>query len=1212
MKYGNIKLQLVLMKQNNDGNLSDEYYDYSKYLQVGAIHTLNLDDTLDRINLSLVGLPFRHELNPTSLLRLIVSQEQTDDDLETIVVNDTFDFALDQDDVEQPNLADNNYFIHNLSLVNPAIIAQQRVVDNISVTYKLQNVVTTSSSVDLVSKLNVDIVDANYDRTTGTGIFTPNGYFREMVYDGRLFSLYNAYAYAWKGVDITYPVGTLSESNQADASYDDTFSTIRNINQNILYDVNDDTITFDTPLLACYEAIKGTKNYRFKSFMPITITIYDLDISSQITTETSYLAVPSRYIKDNTFNNNTESLEDGLILESSYHYVFKNPDITSDAIEISIGYDNVNDILVNNEPQNRTISIQTQPNHSYTIRCVPYRYGNYNPYVITKYTYTNIVNFMGQFTSIQKLNEQYQCYMQFTFNVLDPNNMLVNMFQQADQIDAYYLFQKAQLSTLPIRKTLNKPYYNSDLPFIVSESDKNLLKNTKLIESDFVGKNLWEIFTEIGKYIHAKPYITFDTYGYNDFAFRNRFIVNFLKYGSPEFNTKETTTNSIFNSKFAQEYISSLTTYVENYFNLGSEVTEYLHTSSESEDGLVYNDVVKLRTKYPILEVLKLYAYDNNGVERDITTYLFEYNIYKLLGYGNTPPSKSMGIYYHLGSKQIEGMQFVEPKSTGVECAYSMKRILDTVFAIGNPDNVQVNQFYFKLVYRTKDNVRIEMTRPDLRKYLLNSTLDLQPIHTQFNQQQDKLVNSDLLGLNTYGKLIRTGNSTYSYVNWCDDITKVMKNGDLYLIDNQMYYVSKTSRVYYSDHIEENVELTQDFNRLSQIIGIPSEPRFYEISEKNVVNRDVSFNDYIQVDTGTTFDSSTVIALEYMQKNCINEMFYSAQQQKYALTFYKGDADKEYDTNSNDSNYQTLLPINTFFSKTTYTLEWDNDDNYSAGEQLIDTAYNLQWSLNLYSILNFLNNTNFTQAYMLRNPTRYVDVFGRADLVDFVILKELPTLNGTIDKDYINTLPQVDETDLIDLGFKDNVFGTTIPSSEENLNTTTSSGVLNAIMHHYLNHNVGYILAKDNREKISFNYNIQMLANTDKIVFGDKMWLQDYTDNFYIVFLDTELNKFSANEIDEENIVYKTSAMNNTQIIIYEITYGTGVINGATIYNSLTDSQKEQIKSFAVVRVPNPISMRYQLVIGANGNKGDDFTLRFSKYNKDTALTNRKQIEKYL
>ena len=52
MKYGNIKIQLKLMEQDSDGNLSDDYYDYTKYLQVGAIHTLNLDDTLDRITLS--------------------------------------------------------------------------------------------------------------------------------------------------------------------------------------------------------------------------------------------------------------------------------------------------------------------------------------------------------------------------------------------------------------------------------------------------------------------------------------------------------------------------------------------------------------------------------------------------------------------------------------------------------------------------------------------------------------------------------------------------------------------------------------------------------------------------------------------------------------------------------------------------------------------------------------------------------------------------------------------------------------------------------------------------------------------------------------------------------------------------------------------------------------------------------------------------------
>ena len=157
--------------------------------------------------------------------------------------------------------------------------------------------------------------------------------------------------------------------------------------------------------------------------------------------------------------------------------------------------------------------------------------------------------------------------------------------------------------------------------------------------------------------------------------------------------------------------------YIENYFNLGSEITEYLHTSSDSEDGLIYNDVVKLHTKYPILEILGLYANDGNS-EKEITKYVFEYNIYRLLDFDSSNPSKPnkpFAIYYHFASNQIEGMQFVEPKSTGVECAYSMKNILGRAFNIpsGNVPQIQINDYTFRIVYRTKDNVRIDTTRPD-------------------------------------------------------------------------------------------------------------------------------------------------------------------------------------------------------------------------------------------------------------------------------------------------------------------------------------------------------------------------------------------------------------------------------------------------------------------------------------------------------------------
>jgi hypothetical protein len=164
-------------------------------------------------------------------------------------------------------------------------------------------------------------------------------------------------------------------------------------------------------------------------------------------------------------------------------------------------------------------------------------------------------------------------------------------------------------------------------------------------------------------------------------------LVNWLYYGKPTIYDIEETKNTIFNSKFAQEYICELDNYVENYFNLGSYIIETLHISSDSEDSLIYNDVAKLITKYPILEILSLEAINQSGTTVDITKYVFEYGIYKTLDYSDTIiPSKNRAIYYHLGENVIMGMQFVTPKPSGVECSYSMKNILGLEYGIPTSD----------------------------------------------------------------------------------------------------------------------------------------------------------------------------------------------------------------------------------------------------------------------------------------------------------------------------------------------------------------------------------------------------------------------------------------------------------------------------------------------------------------------------------------------
>lgn len=1190
MEYGNINIEIKLLKQNaNDGTHEEQFYDFSKYVQMGVGQSLNLDDTLKTMNITLEGLPFKKEFEPTSMFRVRLTQYNYTDSEE---MEKVYDYALQQDDVEQPNLAE-EYYTHTLSLIDVGVIAQTRPVDNMAVTYKLQNVVTTTQSVDLTEKVTLNIKNANVENP----YYPPSN--RNFGGSPRMYS---GYMYRWVETILSYPQGTLSESNPATMDWNPNFFTLKNTNKNILYDANDNnTFSFTMPTILCYYGIPNTRNYGLAGFLPVDLKITDLDVVTNQYTETTITSYPSKYAK---YYNNVESKLWKGEEQNGNHIVsgLNMADVTPYTIVARSNYSD--DVIVNGEIKNRQVTLAIQPNHQYTFSFTRHKMqtsGWVYP-IVTGYEYEN----SGQLGDFTYLEQNYDFDMSFKINVYDPNDLLINLFKEADQTDAYYLFQKSQIVGLPLRKSNGVAYYDTMLPFIVSESDKTLLKQTKLNESDFNGKNLWEVFSEIGKYIHAKPIVSVVTD--EDGVMTGQFLVSWLRYGSPEIKTLRGTNNTIFHSKFAQEYVSALTSYVTNYFNLGNSITEYLHTSSESEDGLVYNDVVKLKTKYPMLEVLSLSVINSSNVEQDITRYLFEYNIYRVLNFGGDLPNKANAIYYHLGTNLIEGMQYVEPQPTGVECAYSMKNIIGRAYGLSAVQTraVQVNEYCFKITYRTKDSVRITTTRPDIRKYLLNSDLDKYPIHTQFNQQQDKLISSDAFGLNTYGKLIRTGNDTYQINNWVDGIDGLTQEGTLYKIDNNIYYASKIERVYYSNHIEEKVTYTKDFNRLSQIIGIPSEPRFYEISERNIVNREISFDDYIVLG-----DEPNGIRLSMLESNAIQDMFRMSTPTKYALTFFKGDGDKTYNTDSNTSLYMNLLPINTYTSKNTYTLEWDCQDNYSCGEKLTDTQNTLKWALNIFSLLNHINGTDYSQAYKTKDYVRYVDVFGRADLMDFVILKDLPSISGMSKRDFVNQLPEITETNLPNITFYHNVYGSSIIGADYTLNTSNNATAITNALNQYKSNYDGFIVAKDNREQLSFNYNIQLTTSSDRFILGNMMWDNSYaSDEFYIVFLNKEINKFSADYVLEENILFKSEALSMGDMLTISQNQ-----NGYLIYldvESVSDvdtTSKNNSVAFAIVRKPNTIG-NYPIIIGKNYDKGNNnWLVIFNGYNKSQAITNRKQLD---
>lgn len=1246
MELKGFNVSVILLKQNSsDGNKTDSYYDFSEYAQIGLGQTLNLDDTIDTMNIVLMGLPFRKSFEPTSLFRITISQPFIDDDNNESKFEKVYDYALQQDDVEQPDMSDNHYFTHNLTLCNPAIIAQQRTVDNISVTYKLQDVYLESQdilTIDFNSNVNPQIEDANF---TDSWLPIKNRKFGEVGVD--LWTTYTSYANRYRFVSptITYPAGVLSESNPATAVYDTNLTELKSIKQNYLYGdgtpVVKDGVTYDTtdhiefnaPLIEIEASESGLRNYAFIGYLPVDIIVYDTNLLSGNRTETWYYAYPSKYIQDfyhgsnkeiEIWNDNNVRVEKnvGHYTDSGTPYTFRyitnfNNDGSIENKEyVVVAYDEYSseDVIVSNKVKNRTIRIDFVQDeiHQIDIRIqrhqfLPQQMGSSTPKPQVVWQNTEVFGVQQQHTD-WKLEEDYSFVIELSFCYYPQDNYLANLFHQSKQIDAYYLFKKSQLAVMPRLKENGVAYYNTDLPFFVSEADKTLLERTQLIESDFNGKNLWEVFSEIGKYIHAKPRISIETD--DDNVMTGRFLVSFLQYGKPDINTINATTDSIFNSRFAQEYICELDNYVENYFNLGSYVTEVLHISSDSDDSLIYNDVAKLITKYPILEVLSLEVANSSMQVRTITKYLYEYNIYKTLDYDvNKTPSKHRAIYYHLGSNIIEGMQFVTPQPTGVECAYSMKNIIAIAFGINDPSNITIGDYVFRLTYRVKDNVRVSITRPDLRKYLLNSSYDYYPIHAQFNQQQEKIVSSDNFGLNAYGKLIRTGNTTYNYYNWTNDINNVMNEGDLYNTPDGLYYVSKVSRVYYSEHIEENVELTKDFNRLSQIIGIPSEPRFYEISERNIVNRDIKFNDYILVRAGTIPQSQIDLSLINIEM-CF-AILDSDEIPDGVVSIFKGDKDKTYDTLSNYENYQVYLPLVSYSSKNTLTLEWDMEDNYSAGDKSTETNQTLKWGFNLYSFVNFFNGVNDSQAYRSKEPVRYVDNYGRADLMDFFFTK-----NYALNYSDSYNIPQTKIDDM------PTIFGQTQStrvmggSNDEACWYLTIDGMWETGAAMLISNESGYIIAKDNRERLSFNYNTQLLLDSDRIVLGNKLWIRDLSNtNTKVVLLNKELNKFDSDLIPLENVIATTNDIVYANIVKQGNYNSVSYIYFDIINNtSFSYAELSECMSYALVRADLVNSNNYRVIIGRNVSDILDTTDKitnfvFEAYDKSSAMTNRKQLD---
>ena len=110
--------------------------DYSAHILSGFDYTDDLTEVLDVCNITLVGLPFRTEFDPTTkfILELYIAEGENE------ALFESYHLCVANDLVEQPILSDDGYFNHAITFNEASVIAQGRIIDDCTETYKLKDV----------------------------------------------------------------------------------------------------------------------------------------------------------------------------------------------------------------------------------------------------------------------------------------------------------------------------------------------------------------------------------------------------------------------------------------------------------------------------------------------------------------------------------------------------------------------------------------------------------------------------------------------------------------------------------------------------------------------------------------------------------------------------------------------------------------------------------------------------------------------------------------------------------------------------------------------------------------------------------------------------------------------------------------------------------------------------------------------------------------
>lgn len=586
---------------------------------------------------------------------------------------------------------------------------------------------------------------------------------------------------------------------------------------------------------------------------------------------------------------------------------------------------------------------------------------------------------------------------------------------------------------------LAEPLYGTETPrFMMDAEDAARYANVLAPEFSMTACTLREQLKIIGGYIHAEPRLVWpNVIKFVPIAQQRRAMVDVWNvpytYRENSIGINEYCTSL---RSTASNLVQSLPYGAGTMYEPARGVGEGAYRSMRSEIAYVRitEENAIIATQYPIYQIEDLrVGIDGNLTPVPVKKYVFEQTEYAANlsdTHGEFPKSKAYAIYYTQGQKNIKGMFFraEEPPSIFIPDAFKKKFSISRILArctsektLQEIENLLVENpqwLIAQVVYRPIYPALLSHGKP-----LYDSDA---PKFEKIYQQGENLLESLYFGENLKGAAARLGNVQEQRTYILPRLSAVPSLSET--IGGMSISGIKTEIL--SSYVRTTVELTKDYNRISEYVGIDSQKRVYEVSEKNAYDRSVLLRAFIVVGGKELTSDASPFSLDL---DTVALLFgeHVATADAVSNCLVQG-----YDANDGPLN-KIYLPVVASAIGNAMLFSFAYKDNYSAG------------AASVYTELE-----NNTHGYFSQDIP-YGDFFGRIHSVHFSLSSSPAVFSESVNPKFA------------------------MPNGSYASHRSKGDLIMDA--------NARYLVRKDNRERLSFNLEIEYRSAASEIVVGSAL-----------------------------------------------------------------------------------------------------------------------------